>query len=162
MRNFLMIILLLCPLLFFGQGKKLLKNNKIKSRTMMTTATNKEGVTVTFKDTYEEYDKNGNTVVKIDYAKDGSIKKKEVYKFDGFDNVIEQTDFDKKRGTTEVTTYKYNASGDKTSETVTNQDGKVLKKETYSFDAKRLKTDQQEFDENNKLKSSRNYSYTTF
>ncbi len=162
MKTLVFIILISIPLLISAQGKKALRTNKVKSKTTTTTSLNKEGNTITFKDSYEEYDKNGNTILKIDYAKDGSIKKKESYEFDSFENVIKQTDFEAKSNKTKITEYKYNAHGEKISELVKDSEGNIIEKVTYTYDSKNLKSERKEIDEKGSTKSIKKITYSFF
>ncbi len=171
----------------FGQSKKEAKANKIKSTTVWQ-ADNENGKANTYKDSYEEFDKNGNTVSKIEYAKDGSIKKQETYKFDAYQNKTEETIFDLKDNTNKKkiykynatndkteeteynssgavvkkTTYTYNSNGDKSSETITDASGNVTKKAVYNYNTKNLKNDKQTFNNANILESVKKYVYEYF
>jgi len=159
MKKLVFILLVLIPIISFSQGKKAIKNNNISSKTITTTYTNKEGKTTTYKDNYEEYDKKGNTILKINYNKDGSVKKRTTFKYDSFNNLTEEIVEEGNPVKKTSYSYKYNSDGKKTSEIVKNEEGKTIKRITYSYDSKKLRTEKQEFDKDNKLKSR---SITTY
>ena len=123
------------PVFVFAQSKTELKSNKIKSKTVEKTE-QKDGQTITYKEFYEEYDKNGRTVLQIEYSKSGEIKKKETFKYDSFGNEIEKTVYEKKSGTTVKTVTKYDANGEKAEETVYDSAGQIMQKQTYTVDNK--------------------------
>jgi len=153
--------MVIVPLIGFSQSKKEIKDNKIKSTTVEKTE-QKDGVVVTYKETYEEYDKNGNTIVKIEYNKAGEIKSKENNKYDGFGNVTEKTEFEKKSGKTVKTTYKYDAKGEKTEEIVYDTDGVIKSKQIFVKDNKGLKKETKEYNSKGELRWSRKYTYAKF
>jgi hypothetical protein len=161
MKKILIIALVILPILGFSQSKKDIKANKIKATTVEKTEL-KDGVTVTYKETYEEYDKDGNTIVKIEYNKAGEIKTKENLKYDGFGNVSEKTEFDKKSGKTEKITYKYDANGEKTEEILYSSDGTVNRKQVFVKDSKGLKKETKEYNSKGELRWSKKYTYTKF
>jgi hypothetical protein len=161
MKKILIIALVILPILGFSQSKKDIKANKIKSTTVEKTE-QKDGVTVTYKETYEEYDKNGNTIVKIEYNKAGEIKTKENLKYDGFGNVIEKSEFDKKSGKTEKTTYKYDANGEKTEEIAYASDGTIKSKQVFVKDSKGMKKEAKEYNSKGELRWSKKYTYAKF
>jgi len=153
--------MVIVPLIGFSQSKKEIKDNKIKSTTVEKTE-QKDGVVVTYKETYEEYDKNGNTIVKIEYNKAGEIKSKENNKYDGFGNVTEKTEYEKKSGNTIKTTYKYDAKGEKTEEIVYDTDGVIKSKQIFVKDNKGLKKETKEYNSKGELRWSRKYTYAKF
>lgn len=115
-----------------GQSKKDRKQNKIKSITDWDIVY-ENGKPVQYKASYEEFDKNGLTTMKIEYAQDGSVLTKVTAKYDGFQNKTEETELDvvKKKNTRK--TYKYNAFKDKTEELEYNSSGVLLKKTAFSY-----------------------------
>lgn len=172
----------------FSQSKKEAKANKIKSTTVWQ-ADNENGKTNTYKESYQEYDKNGNTITKIEYSKEGTIKKKETTVYDANQNKTAETEYDLKNNinkkktykynalndkTEEIeynattnaiikkTTYTYNANGDKTGETITDASGNVTKKIVYNYNTKDLKNDKQTYTGSNVLESVKKWVYEYF
>jgi len=133
MKHFFLFGILLVSFSAFGQSKKEIKNNKIKSIAVWQ-ADVENGKTVTYKDSYEEFDKQGRSILKIEYNKEGKIKRKKTAKFDSFNNKIEVTEFDLKDSINIKKTFKYNALKDKTEETEYNSAGEVIKKTTFKYD----------------------------
>ncbi len=157
--------LLLAGHIAFSQSGKEIKTNKIKSITTWQNDKDDSPAKV-YKDTYEVFDKNGNTTTKIDYKKDGSIKSRQQFKFDKDNNKTEELEYDGNNVVithktyaynafgkrteekefapngelTRKTTYTLNASGDKTAETVTDAKGAMLKKVEYTYNSRNLKT----------------------
>jgi hypothetical protein len=161
MKKIAFLLLLVIPMFAFSQGKKDIKANKIKSRTISATE-QKDGVPITYNESYEEYDKNGNTVTKIDYTKSGEIKNKQTFKYDSFGNTTEKVDFDKKSGKTLKTTYKYDAKGEKTEELVTDSQGNTVEKIVYIYDAKNLRTQSKEYNSKGEIKEIKKSTYIYF
>jgi hypothetical protein len=191
MRNVLFVFLIIAiPLTGICQNKKEKKAIKqwgIKSVTeMLTEYVN--GKDVTRKDSYISFDKNGNVLLKEEFKKDGSIKHKELnkfdakgniieeivfetadkksvknykktYKYDVSDNKIEENEFDDKGLLLKKVTFSYNTSGDKLTETEFNAVGKQIKKAVFTYDSKGFKASKKEYDENNQLTSTRNFQY---
>jgi hypothetical protein len=187
MKYKIIILLLLISILSFGQSKKEAKKNKIKSTTVSQTIYD-NGNPVTYKDSYEEFDKNGNTLIKIEYKKDGTVKHKETARYDIYNNKIEETEYDADDQTNKRKTYKYNAfndkieeteynaagaitkssaytyntDGDRATEVITDESGKVKKKNVYTFNSNHLKVEKQSFNISNKLESLKKWSYEYF
>jgi hypothetical protein len=187
MKYNIIVLLVLISTLSFSQSKKEAKKNKIKSATVMETYY-ENGNPVTYKDSYEEYDKNGHTLLKIEYKKDGSIKHKETNTYDAFNNKIEETEFDVEKKINKKKTYKYNAFNDKTEETEYDENGKIIKFTSYAYNAdgdrsnetiidgagkikkknmftyndKHLKVEKQTYNNTNQLESTKKWSYEFF
>lgn len=183
-RYLIVISLVATAVIVFSQNKKTAKANKIKAATVWQTDM-ENGKTTTYKDSYEEFDKNGNTVQEIEYKKDGSVKKKKTAVYDQFQNVIEETVYDAGKKTNYMKKYKYNAyndvteetefegsgalvrktvftynnQGDVLTETVTDPAGKVIKKIVYQYAAKKLKSGKQTYNTDNTLVSTKKWSY---
>ncbi len=75
----ILCISLLLALGLQAQSKKELKANNIKSITVWQ-ADAKNSKVDGFKESYEEFDKNGRTIVKTEYNKEGTVTKKETNK----------------------------------------------------------------------------------
>src|SRR4051812_7667772 len=147
---FCLFFLLIFSFLSFGQSKKEIKKNKIKSITELTSVI-ENGKEITFKDYYYVFDKEGRGIEETDFNKNGSVQKKQSSKYDNNDNKIEETYFhDKELKTNEEraiaesaqnknirTVNKYNANNDKTEESTFDvSTGKLINKERFSYNAK--------------------------
>ncbi len=130
------IVLSICFLLVgsvWGQSKKEIKNNKIKSTTIWETKY-EEGKPVTYKSSYQEYDRDGHCILNIEYSPTKVVLRKQTARYDANKNKIEETEFDllKKKNTRR--TSKFNAFKDKTEEVEYDNSGVILQKITYSYD----------------------------
>ncbi len=161
MKNLVIVLMVFIPLLGMSQSKSELKASKIKSRTIERTE-QKDGVTTTYKEFYEEYDKNGYTILQQEFNKTGEVKSKDTYKYDNFGNVSEKVEYDKKSGNTVKTVYKYDANGEKIEETDYDSGGSVKSRQVYSVDSKGLKKETKEYNSKGELKWIKKYSYSTF
>lgn len=140
-----------------AQSKKEVKTYKIKSTTVWK-ADNKNGETITNKDTYEEFDKDGQTILMIEYKADGTIKTKKTTKYNADGDETEECEYDAS-GLTQKTVFIYNANGDKTSEVITDASGNTVEKIIYTYDAKGLKETKQTYNAANILESVKKYIY---
>jgi hypothetical protein len=161
MKKIIFFLLMIVPVVGFTQSKSEIKANKIKSRTTERTE-QKDGVTVTYKEFYEEYDKNGNTVLKQEFNKSGELKSKETCKYDSFGNLTEKTDYEKKSGKTVKTVYKYDSKGEKTEETETDSEGNILSRQVYTSDNKGMRKEAKEYNSKGELRWVKKYAYTSF
>lgn len=161
MKKFVIIMMVLIPIIGISQSKKEIRDNKIKSTSIEKTE-QKDGQSITYKEFYEEYDKNGNTILKIEYSKAGDIKNKSTYKYDNFGNVIEKTEYERKSGETTKTLTKYDAMGEKSEETETDNDGNILQKQTYKVDNKGLRQEAKEYNGKAELRWIKKYTYETY
>jgi hypothetical protein len=158
LRILTLLLFLLTATLSFSQKAKDVRNLNIKSKTV-TTKTHKKGEVLTFKDTYEEFDKNGKPTLEIEYTKSGEIKNKKTYKYDNYNNVTEESQFDKKTGKTTTTTYQYNPDGNKSLEVVKDELGNIIEKSVFKYNSKQLRIEKTEYDGNNNLKSTKITTY---
>jgi hypothetical protein len=117
-----------------GQTKKEVKKNKIKSTTDWEIAY-ESGKANTYKSSYEEFDRNGHSTMKIEYAPDGAVLTKVTAKYDNYQNKIEETEFDLSKKKNSKKTYKYNAFKDKTEEFEYNSAGVIVKKTSFTYNA---------------------------
>jgi len=161
MKKIVVFAIALLPIFAVAQSKKEVRDNKIKSTTVEKTE-QRDGQTFTYKDSYEEFDKNGNTILKIEYSKSGEIKKKYTFKFDSFGNEIENTKYDRKSGGTIKTETKYDAMGEKSEETETDSEGNVLQKQTYKVDNKGLRQEAKEYNAKGELRWIKKYTYANY
>ncbi len=167
--------------------KKAIKTWGIKSITEMVTET-VSGKETTRKDSYSTFDKNANILYNEEYRKDGTLKHKELnkydskgnkleetvfdaadnqpeknykrtYKYDSGENKTEESEFDENGKLVKKTQYSYNANGEKVSEVEFNGTGKITKKSVFAYDSKGLKAVKKEYDTNDKVISTRTYQY---
>lgn len=147
----------LTPLFLSSQSKKEVKENKIKS-TLENVTIIENGKEITYKDTYTEFDKNGNIVAQTEYNKDGSVKKKITSKYDSFKNKTEELEYEgnhlvRKR------LFSYNGNGEKTLEVTYDGSGKLLKKEVFIYNNKGLRAEKKIYDAANNLIETHKYIY---
>lgn len=189
MKQLLIILLLFYCFTLPGrsQSKKELASGKVKSSTEWTTKT-RDGKTVTYKSVYEEYDKKGYTILKMEYDEDGTLARKETTAYDKFQRVISETMYNAEKKTSGKKTYTYDAfnnktkeleydgndrllkktaitynkDGNKTLETTSDESGKVLKKVIYSYNSKKLKTSKQTVNSIKESESSKKWEYSYF
>jgi hypothetical protein len=171
----------------WGQKKKEVKKNKIKSTTDWEIVY-ENGKANTYKSAYEEFDKNGNSTMKIEYGPDGAVLTKVTAKYDGFQNRIEETEFDvsKKKNIRKTSKYNafkdkteeseynssgvllkktvftYNTDGDKTSEIIMDSSGTVLKKTTYTYNPKKLRSGKQTINSSNLPETGKKWEYVYY
>ncbi|HBF88525.1 MAG TPA: hypothetical protein DDX39_07780 [Bacteroidales bacterium] len=157
MRTIILLTLFAFPFLVHGQSKKDAKKNKVKSATVVQINHSDEGEN-RFKESYIEFDKQGNTVLEIEYSKDGSIKNKTTAKYDAYENRIEETYFNSKDNAIIKRTFKYNANNDRIEETES-KDDVFIKKTTFNYDVKGLKTNKKIYNKSESLKSEKKWSY---
>lgn len=151
-----LLIILSVPVL--GQSAKKAREYNIKTKTVVKTV-EQNGVPLTFNETVEQFNKNGKTTSKIEYSKNGKVKKERTFKYDSFGNLIEETEKDTKDATYFITKYTYNADGDKITETKTDGDGNLIEKSTYAYDKRGLRTEKKDFEASGVLKSLRKINY---
>lgn len=161
MKKIILLFLVFIPIFIFAQSKNEIKTNKIKSKTVERTE-QKDGQSVTYKEFYEEYDKNGRTVLQIEYSKSGEVKKKEMFTYDSFGNEIEKTVYEKKSGATVKTVTKYDANGEKIEEIIYDSAGQITQKQTYTVDKKGFRKEAKEYNSKGELRWKKTYTYTSF
>ena len=180
---FLLILVGICKLAPC-QSNKEIRFNKIKS---VTTWQSEKGAgqSDVVKESYEVFDKDGNTTLKIKYKKDGTVDTKETTKYDKNQNKIEEFQY---TGSDEIVSHKayvynafgkkteereytptgepsketvftYNPSGEKNAEIVTDSKGNLLKKVEYSYNAKNLKTQRTTSNKTKQVESVKKWSY---
>jgi hypothetical protein len=116
-----------------GQSKKEVKTGKIKSITSWETYT-KKGVEATYKESYEEFNANGNTIFRVDYTKKGIVKHKETAKFDANGLKTDETIYDVNLNVNVKKSFQYNGKV-KTTCLEYDEAGKLIGKITYVYDA---------------------------
>lgn len=167
MKNLIILLIFIVGTGFSGysQSKKLLRTYGITKKTE-TVVKYKDGKA---EDPYvsevEMYDKNGEWIERIDYEKDGAIKKREVRKYQKGILVEEIQDKpQEKDGSGKSSSYKhrvyvYNKKLDLMEEMDMSRKGEVKQKETYTYNKygdvdTRIKTDK-----DGKQESIENYTY---
>ncbi len=118
----------------FSQNKKDRKKLKIKSSTEYETVVI-DGKSVTYKESFEEYDKEGRLITKIEYQPDGTILTRITAEYDGYGLKIAETELDVNKKKNLTRTFRYNALKDKTEESEFSADGLLLKKTIFKYDA---------------------------
>lgn len=180
----LVSILLVTSLQATCQSKKDRKKNKIRSCTESFSET-KDGKTVAYKLSYEEFDKSGRSLLKIDYKPDGSIEKKESVKYDSYGNKVEEilqditknkyskklskynvhndkteeVEYDEAGVILQKTSYMYSAGGNKVLETITDGSGRQIEKSIYLYNSHNLRSEKQLYDKMNNPDSSKKWDY---
>jgi YD repeat-containing protein len=134
-RTLLLILGLLIAVTVPCQSKKERKENRIKSTTEWETAI-VDGKSTTYKVMYEEFDKAGRPVMKVEYAPDGAVTCRSTVIFNSFGNKTEETEFDLAKKKNLRWTYRYNALKDKTEEVEYEGSGAIRKKTTFTYDAR--------------------------
>lgn len=170
-----------------SQSKKEISAAKAKTLTEWNTKT-KDGNSMAYKSLYEEYDRKGNTTLKVEYEEDGSLIRKETsefdkfdrlvaeilydgekkstvkktYKYDAFDNKTEEAEVGADNKLIRKTTFSYNKDGNKTFETTSDANGKVLKKTTFTYNAKKLKATKTTVNNQKDSETTRKWEYTHY
>lgn len=171
LRNFLIscFIVLLASSVSFGQlskkkFKKAVKEYHIKSMTEMITE-NIDGQEKTRKNSYTEYDKEGNFTLHEEYRKNGTLKYKETTKYDSKGNKMEETIFEaaEKQPKAEKNikrSFKYDSNDNVVEELKYDGNGKLLQKTNYTY-VKENKSVELVYDGNSKLQKRIMYTYDT-
>lgn len=143
-------------------GKKEQKN-KIKSTTVMQTVYD-SGKPSTLKESYEEFDKNGNTVLYEEFDNNGNIVHKETYVYNSSGDVTEETYLDSSSGKNYKKTHKYTLIRDKTRESEESTfapTGELTKKVVYTYNASGKKATETHFDAAGKITKKLAYGYNS-
>lgn len=156
-KKFFCLWTVLTPIVLFAQSKKEVKENKIKS-TLESVTIIENGKETTYKDTYTEFDKNGNIIAQTEYNRDGTIKRKVTSKYDSFKNKTEELEYEgnhlvRKR------LFSYNGNGEKTLQVTYDGSGKLLKKEVFIYNNKGLRSEKKIYDATNNLIETHKYIY---
>jgi YD repeat-containing protein len=132
------IIILACCLLIGlaapCQSKKERKKYKIKSTTEWETTTVVDKNS-TYKTAYEEFDKAGHSIMKVEYAPDGTVTYKSTAIYNNYGDKTEETEFDPAKKKNLRVTYRYNAMQDKIEEVAYDGTGAIHKKTAFTYDA---------------------------
>lgn len=142
----------------YGQKAKDLKRYNVKTRTVVKTI-EKGGESFSYNEIVENFNKEGKTMSKIEYYKNGKIKNKNIYKYDNFGNVVEEEEYNDNKGVNCFYKYSYNADGNKIGEIKKDSVGNIIEKSTYTYDNRGLRKEKKEYYSDGKLKSARKISY---
>lgn len=178
------LFLTLLSILAHGQSAKEIKENKVKSVTIWQN--DKDEIPLnTYKVSYETFDKQGNTLLKIKFDTDGSTDSKVSYRYDKNQNKTEEIEyngdneivshklivynaFGKKTEERELspsgdlltkTVFSYNSSGDKSAETTMNAKGDILKTTEYQYNSRKLKTQRTTTNKTKQVESLKKWTY---
>jgi len=158
------LIVVLTTYSSFAQSKKEVLKKKIKSITENVTVY-ENGKEATYKESYILFNKAGKIIEETTYNKDGSIQKKETFKFDNDKNKLEETYYrdaeeEKKKGVeSKKISYKYNVNGDKSEEIEYDGSGKVTKKIVYGYNGLGEKNLETHYNGDGKLLKKAAYTY---
>lgn len=158
MRYIIFLAILLTGSLCVAQGKKEVKKYNIREVTETLTYY-EDGVAQTRPESYEKFDKDGNTVEKIDYNKEGKIKERVVRKYDRFGEQTEEIVFDGDGKQKEREVYKYNNMGEKSEEWKYDENDQLISKSYYTLDGRGLKTEKKTYDAAGNPIEVKNYEY---
>ena len=143
MRSVLVIAILFPALFSFSQSKKEKKDIKAaKVKSVAETVTDYAGgKETTRRDSYTLYNKNADVVINEEYKKDGTLKHKEVNKYDSNGNKTEEVVFDAaditpKPEKTTKHVCKYDINDNKTEESEYDAGGKLICKTEYFYNSK--------------------------
>lgn len=183
----LLVVSMFLVIFVSAQSKSERKKNKIKSVTEWETITT-EGKTNTYKSLYEEFDRSGHNILKIEYGTDESILHKEtaifdiygnkteetvmdtdkhknirrVFKYNAFKNRTEETEYDDKGTVRKKTLFTYDSNGNKVGETINDAYGNCIKKIQYTYNAKNLRIKKETFRGKAQVESLKKWDYVYF
>ena len=159
--KYIFSILLYLPILVVSaQTKKDLKEAGVKSRIEMTSKLEKKSM-ITYQESAEKYDDNGNKVEVIEYNSKGDVKSYMQFEYNDKGKVMKEMKMDasskkplrtveffyeddkltkeilynKKNEIAEITVYTYDGKL-KTEKKTTNNNGKVIETKTYTYEKK--------------------------
>jgi Skp family chaperone for outer membrane proteins len=124
-----------------AQSKKDIKALKIKTATETITSW-ETGKEVTWKSEYSAFDKEGNTTEQVEYNADGSVKRKELNKFNAKGDKVEEIIIDnsgnKKPEADDKykhAVYRYNAKGKEIEDLRYDEKGTLVRKTVTSYNS---------------------------
>lgn len=126
------------------------KKNKVKSRIQYAIIYEK-GKETNYKESYEEFNRNGKTVLKIDYKPDGAILYKESVTYDSYGNITEEVIIDNEKNKYSRLKFKYNSDNKKSEELEYDKSGNVIKKTVYNYNSSGERNVEVVFDGNGKV-----------
>ena len=158
MKKIVILLLGVALSVFILESSKNEMKNKVNAITQNATLYDK-GKTLTYKESYEEFDQKGKSTLKIDYKKDGSVDSKKTFKYNNAGDKIEEIEYTGSGSVDKKTTTTYNAQGEKDTETTFDGSGRMIKKASYSYNAKNLKTEKKTYSAANTLESVKKWEY---
>lgn len=157
-RFIILSLLLLVGLTAPCQSKKERRKCRLKSATEYETS-EVNGKSTTSVASFEEYDKEGRIITKIDYSPSGEVKYKSTVKYDSYGNKIAETELDVAKKRNLMWTYRYNALKDKTEESEYSADGTLQKKTLFTYDVNGNRLTETESDAAGNLLRKIQYTY---
>lgn len=157
MKTFWIVLLLFCCGSGFAQSKKDIKKHKIRLVQEYVSET-KNGKTIKYLDASKEYDKNACLISDVEYRKNGTIKKKEVHKYNVHKDRIETTEYDSV-GFVHRIVISYSTDDEKAKELYYNEKGELQREVVYLYDDKELKTERRSTNSKKAIESVRTWLY---
>jgi hypothetical protein len=130
MKTTFFLMILIWPVLVFGQDKKA---SKLKSITVYEQKYEKGAGGKSLVESVIRYDQAGNIIEEIEY-KLGKVDKHFTYKYDASNNKIQEVELDASGKKIRVSEYKYNADNLRTEKIVYDGNSQVLSKKTYKYE----------------------------
>jgi hypothetical protein len=130
MKTTFFLMILIWPVLVFGQDKKA---GKLKSITVYEQKYEKGAGGKALVESVIRYDQAGNIIEEIEY-KLGKVDKHFTYKYDASNNKIQEVELDASGKKIRVSEYKYNADNLRTEKIVYDGNSQVLSKKTYKYE----------------------------
>ncbi|MDI9857620.1 hypothetical protein [Flectobacillus roseus] len=152
------ILLLATSYLSYGQSKKEVKKNKIKTVTEQITESI-GGKEVTRNDGYKKFNKQGEVIEEAEYDKSGKLKRKVLSKYNEFDDKIEEVIVDGNNHQIEREVYKYDSFKEKSEVLHYNEHNELDCRSVYSINGNGLKTEKKTYDAKGKLIQVKKYTY---
>jgi hypothetical protein len=157
MKYFITTLFCLPLILLTAQSKKELKDAGVKSRTEMTSKLVKKSM-VTYKESFEKYDENGNKTEVIEYDSKGDIKSYTQFEYNDKGKVTKELKIDA-LSKKPVRTIDFFYEEDKlTKEIVYNKKNEVTETSIYTYDGK-LKLEKKTTNGSGKLIETKIYTY---
>ena len=148
-RILIFALIMLCSASVYGQKKKRILRNKIKTIIVYE----QKGTAQAQKESETSYNTQGKISEEIDYD-EGKVQDHIKYEYDEEGNLVKETHLDASGKTVKTIQFSYNASGQAIKEIETNSSGKTFKTIEYKYDGE-LKSEKDVYDGNNKLKSKK-------
>ncbi|MGX7689077.1 hypothetical protein ACWA1C_18075 [Flectobacillus roseus] len=152
------ILLLATSYLSYGQSKKEVKKNKIKTVTELITDY-VGGKEVTRNDSYKKFNKQGEVTEEIEYDKTGKLKRKVLSRYNEFDDKVEETVVDVNNHQVEREVYKYDSFKEKSEVLHYNERNELDSRSVYIINGNGLKTEKKTYDAKGKLIQIKKYLY---
>jgi len=159
--SLMIIVCMLISLTAFTQTKKECVKYHIKSVTSYSTDVEDEQA-APVRESYEEFDRQGNTILFIEFKKDGTIKRKEATAYNSMGDKSEIKEFDASGNVVRVTRFSYTPFGNKASEKEIDASGNLLKETEYTYDPRNLKVLKTTYGKNREFRSRKKWEYESF